>query len=389
MSLKGWIADFLGITQQINSDITLIREQGTQIYYKELAINTAISLIANAIAKCEIKVYNNDEEVQNQIYYELNVQPNKNENSSQLWHKAIEKLIYNGECIIVNVGNELYVADSYCVDEYPINGNIYSSVMIGNLSLNKIFKHNEVFRLKLNNTNIKALLDGLSQDYEDLLSLSIKKYKNSNQQKYILELEQIKASDEAFQRNYRNIIQKQLKEWVESDNGVYPQYKGYNLRDVSNNANVSSDDFREIRRDMVEVVAQAFGIPVDLLFGDVNNLDDVTNQFLTFTIDPLADMISEELSRKIYAGYDNYKRGNRIVVDTNSILHIDTLDIADKADKLIASGTCNINEIRKLIGMNPLDGEYAECHYITKNYDLADNMLKTLEEGGEKDEEDS
>lgn len=36
-------------------------------------------------------------EVKNKTYYELNIQPNKNESSSQMWHKAIEK------CLMMNV----------------------------------------------------------------------------------------------------------------------------------------------------------------------------------------------------------------------------------------------------------------------------------------------
>ena len=116
--------DFFG-KKTISLDELIYENAVPKIYYKELAMQTGISLIANAVAKCEMKVYNSGEEVQNQIYYELNIQPNPNENSSQMWHKAIEKMIYDGEALIVNVANQLHVADSYSVDEYPIRGNIY------------------------------------------------------------------------------------------------------------------------------------------------------------------------------------------------------------------------------------------------------------------------
>lgn len=51
--------DFLGNVKNEKGEITenIIEEKIQEIYYKELAIQTAISLIANAIAKCEIKVY--------------------------------------------------------------------------------------------------------------------------------------------------------------------------------------------------------------------------------------------------------------------------------------------------------------------------------------------
>lgn len=383
MSFKTWIVDFLGIpTQPVTPIDYSYNSQVDAVLYKELAIQTAITLIANGIAKCEMKVYEGNKEVKNQTYFELNVQPNKNQNSSQLWHKAIEKMIYEGECIVVNVGGELFVADSYHVEEYPIKGNIYKGVVIGgNLQLNKTFRHDEVIRLRLSDKNIKNLLDGLSKDYEDLLRYSIKKYKGSNQNKYVLELENIKASDAEFQKAYKEVVQKQLKDFMENDNAVYPQFKGYNLKNVTTNRDASTGDFKDIRRDMFEIVAQAFQIPLDLMFGDVENIDEIVKVFLTFCIDPIADMISEELTRKIYPGYSSWSKGNYIRVDTSSIQHIDVLDIADKADKLIASGTCCIDEVRNIIGFNALDTVFSQTHFMTKNYDTAEHMLNG--EGGE------
>lgn len=382
MSFKTWIVDFLGIpTQPVTPVDYSYNSQVDTVFYKELAIQTAITLIANGIAKCEMKVYEGNKEVKNQTYFELNVQPNKNQNSSQLWHKAIEKMIYEGECIVVNVGGELFVADSYHVQEYPIKGNIYKGVVIGNLQLDKTFRHDEVIRLRLSDKNIKNLLDGLSKDYEDLLRYSIKKYKGSNQNKYVLELENIKASDAEFQKAYKEVVQKQLKDFMENDNAVYPQFKGYNLKNVTTNRDANTADFKDIRRDMFEIVAQAFQIPLDLMFGDVENIDEIVKVFLTFCIDPIADMISEELTRKIYPGYSSWSKGNYIRVDTSSIQHIDVLDIADKADKLIASGTCCIDEVRNIIGFNALDTVFSQTHFITKNYDTAEHMLNG--EGGE------
>lgn len=383
MSFKSWVTNFLGIpTQPAKSEVEYsYNSQVDTVFYKELAIQTAITLIANAIAKCEIKVYKNNEEVKNQTYYELNIQPNKNQNSSQLWHKAIEKMIYDGECIVVNVRGELFVADSYQVTEYPINGNIYRGVVIDTLQLDKTFSHDEVIRLKLSDVNIKQLLDVLSKDYEDLLNYAIKKYKGSNQNKYVLELENIKADNPEFQELYKQVVQKQLKDFMESDNAVYPQFKGYNLKNVTTTRDANTSDFKDIRRDMFEIVAQAFQIPLDLMFGDVDNIDEIVKVFLTFCIDPIADMLTEELTRKIYNGYDNWAKGNYIKVDTSSIQHIDVLDIADKADKLIASGTCCIDEVRKIIGFNALNTVFSQTHFITKNYSTAENMLTG--EGGE------
>ena len=394
MSVIQWFRDFLGNTKNEKGEIveSLIEEKMQEIYYKELAIQTAISLIANAIAKCEIKVYQNNQEVKNKDYYAFNISPNANENSSQLWHKAIEKMIYDkDDSIIVELDGKLYCADSYSVEEYPILGNLYKGVTIGNLQLNKIFKSSEVLRLKLNNTNIKRLIDGLYEQYGELLSYAAENYKKSNQTKYKLILEQIKANDENFQRTYEKVIKKQLKDFVESNNGVYVQYKGYDLQDVSpNGAAKDSSDFRNLRKEMFEIVAQAFQIPVSLMLGNITNMNEIVKVFLTFCIDPIADMISEELTRKTCGDYDNWAKGNYIKVDTSTINHIDILDVAEKADKLIASGTCCIDEVRSIIGFDRLNTEFSQQHFITKNYDTVENRLigdgKNNYEGGENGE---
>lgn len=377
MSIKTWFMDFLGNIKNQKGEIegNIVGEKIQEIYYKELAIQTAINLIANAIAKCEIKVYENNHEVKNKLYYTLNIQPNKNENSSQFWHKSVEKMIYEKEAIIVDINDSLYCADSKSVEEYPVKGNVYKGVTIGNLQLSKIFKSDEILRLQLNNTHIKKLIDGLYQQYGELMAYAAKKYKKSGQTKYKLILDNVKAGDANFQKIYEEVIQKQLRNFSENDNTVYPQYKGQILEDFSPKTNTDSSDFRNLRKEMFEIVAQAFQIPVSLMLGNITNMNEIVKVFLTFCIDPLADMISEEITRKTSVTYDNWAKGNYVKVDTSTINHIDILDVAEKADKLISSGTCCIDEVRGIIGFDKLNTEFSQQHFITKNYDTVENRL--------------
>ena len=393
MSIKTWFMDFLGNVKNEKGEIveSIIEEKVQEIYYKELAIQTAITLIANAIAKCEIKVYEKNHEVKNKLYHTLNIEPNVNENSSQFWHKVIEKMIYENESIVVDVNDNLYCADSYTPEEYPIKGNIYKGVVIGNLQFKKTFRSDEVLRFQLNNAHIKKLIDGLYEQYGELLSYAAKSYKKSNGTKYKLLLDQTKASDENFQKTYREVVQKQLKEFMENDNSVYPQFKGYDLQYIDTKTSTKdSSDFRELRKDIFEIVAQAFQIPVSLMLGNITNIQDIVKVFLTFRIDPIADMITEEITRKSCPGYDYWSKGNYVKVDTSTINHIDILDVAEKADKLIASGTCCIDEVRGIIGFDKLNTDFSKQHFITKNYDTVDNRLigdvKNNNEGGEMNE---
>ena len=55
---------------------------------------------------------------------------------------------------------------------------------------------------------------------------------------------------------------------------------------------------------------------------------------------------------------------------------------ANNIDKLVSSGVFTVNMILKAAGLPPVDEEWADKHFITKNYAAIDDVLK-LAEGGE------
>ena len=391
-NFKDFITDMLG-SKNTNLLGTTIGKEAIECYYKDLAISMCINLIANSLSECTIRTYENYNEVQGEEYYVLNVRPNINENSSILFHKAIEKMILEGEALIVNIKGSLYVADSYSYDEYPIKGHVYHSVRIGDLSLSKKFKQDDVVLLRLNNVNIKKQVDNLYKSYGQLLKYCIENYKLSNQEKYILEMDNVKVGDRQFNERFKELINSQLEDFLGNQKAILPLYKGQTLTDVSKTNGVNSADFQSLVEGLFKTVAQAFNIPVDLLFSRTNNnINQNINQFLTFCINPIACMLEEELSNKLYDGLEGFKQGNFVRVDTSDIIYVNILDMATSIDKLISSGAFTINEIRDITGYSKIEEDFGNMHFITKNYSTMDNMLnppKTEEnlKGCEKDEE--
>lgn len=380
---KEWLVDFLGGTmldengEPLNTVVN--QQQLANLAYKELAISMCINLIANAISQCTARTYESGKEVLGQNHYILNVRPNANESSSMLWHKAVEKMIYNGEALIVNVKGCLYVADSYLTNEYPVLGNSYESVTISTLTFNKLFKQDEVILLKLNNSNIKKLIDALYQSYEEMLELCIEKYKIDNQQKYVLELDNVKVGDKMFNDKFKDVLQDQLQNFLQNQNTVLPLYKGQTLTDVSKAGGTTSNDFQGLIDNLFKTVAQAFNIPLNLLFAKTDNITRELKQFLTLTVEPIASMISEELSAKLYDGFEGFINNNYVRLDTSDIRHVDILEMANAIDKVLSSGVLSVNEIRDTVGYNKIEEEFADKHWMTKNYCLAEDMLKPTE----------
>ena len=95
--------------------------------------------IANAISKCEIKIFKKENEkikLQKDVTgYRLNVEPNNNQSGSQFWNKVAMKMLTNKDGALVIVSNEkLYVADSFHVDKKPFLENEYSAIVIDDFS---------------------------------------------------------------------------------------------------------------------------------------------------------------------------------------------------------------------------------------------------------------
>ncbi|MBC5625001.1 phage portal protein [Clostridium sp. NSJ-49] len=369
------------IVEDIDIDLSNIK---SQIYFKELALYTAISYIANAISKCEIKTFVKGKEVKEEEYFVLNYSANLNENSSLFWHKVIEKIFYSskGEAlVIVGRDKKLYCADDYTVDELPMLGNRYRNIRIGTLSLDRSYRIDEVFLFRLENMQVKKIIDGLHENYSEFLTCAIKNYKKSNSNKYKLNLDEVEAGDEKFNKIFETIIKEQLKSFIESEFSIYPEYSGQKLEDITpKNSSKDASDILSIKKDIFETTAQAIKIPQSLMLGNITNMKEVMNTFITNVIDPYAKMIERELTRK--EGYQSWKEGNYAKVDTSKINHIDILEVAEKLDKLISSGTTCIDETRALIDMEALNTDFSKTHFITKNYDTIENRLK----GGEKNE---
>ena len=346
-----------------------------EVAFREMALHIAISYIANALSKCEIKTRKGGKEVKEKLYYKLNVSPNPNENSSQFINKVIENYCYNGEALLVPSGEYIYCADSFHVDtSNPLKEFVFENVTFGTTTVKNRYRASEIFHVKLDNKDVKGLVDALNTKYSELMGLAIESYRRTNGKKYKLILERYTAGDTQFVQDFETVIKSQLKTFIENDNAVYPQFKGTSLEEFSTATPINSADIISLRKEIFDTTANAFKMPLPLIHGNMTNIKDVIGQFLTFCVDPIADAISEELTRKYY-GFEGWSNGDFIEVDTSCINYVDIFEVADKADKAIASGLCSIDELRPRIKLNPLNTEFSTSHFITKNYDVAEKVL--------------
>lgn len=376
----GFLTDWLDRRVSDAELKTVTADAAEILYFKELALHIAKSYIANTISKCEFLVYENGAEVKNELYYALNVSPNYNQSSSQFLNKLINTLYDKNEVLVVPKASKLYVADSFTIEEKPLHENVFSCISIEGMQIEKKMKASEVFYFKLDDTSVKKLVEGLYSTYKQLMSCAITAYRRGNGQKYKLVLDNMKGGDKTFADNFNTTIKDQLKSFIESDSAVYPQFRGTDLQTIGNANGATSADVISVRKEMFELVAQAFKIPLPMMYGNITNIQEIVKVYLSFCIDPLADMLGEELTRKTNTFKTWNSGSNYVKVDTSRINHFDILDVAEKADKLVASGVCSIDEVRRVLDMPALGTEFSQKHWITKNYS---DVTQSLQEGVE------
>lgn len=386
------VYDFLGKKIDKSNIKTVSGSLATTVHFKEVALYIATSYIANTIGKCEFLVYENGKEVQNQLYYALNISPNPNYSGNRLKNKLVYQYFLKEGGLLIPKRDCLYVADDFQIDKSTgLKDWIFEGIAIDEYIEARPYRAREVFYFQQDNKNVTELLSSMYADYGVLLSSAISNFQKENGSKYKLVMDNVKAGSKDFNDIYEEVIKKQLEDFLKSPNAVYPQYQGYDLTEISNGqgrssgrAGTGSADIIALRKEAFEMVAQALKIPNSLLLGNITNLKEVIKLFLTFCIDPLAECIGNELTRKTF-GYQGLQSGSYVKVDTSQINHFDLLDIAEKVDKLISSGVTSIDEVRKILGMDLLNTEFSQTHFITKNYATAETAL-TSEPGKEVQE---
>lgn len=356
-------------------------------FYKKLAVESCIDLIANALTMCEIQTFDKGKEIRGENYYLLNVQPNQNQNASEFMHSLVHHLIDDNECLVIMSNDQLYIADEFTVEHYTFKESVYKNIIIGDLNLRREYMEPEVLYFKLNDNNIMQVIDGMYESLGKLLISTINFYKRKNSKRFLLKGDFLRAQDEETQTKIDEFFDNQLKNWLDpnKETSTFQLPDGYNLEDLSDGgkgsaSNGTSRDTTALINDIFNYVATAFHVPVGILKGDVADIEKQMDSFLAFCINPMARLIQDEFNRKMYKKKDFLKR-SYLKIDTTKIKVVDITKLATALDKLFAIGGLSINDILIILGREPIEEEWANKRFVTKNYQEADSL-----EGGEKDE---
>lgn len=380
-SFFDWIRPKDGKTHSVEITCKELIEAAQEFRIRELCFMICVDMIANALGKCEVKTFQNHKEVQGREYYLWNVEPNVNQNSSAFIHKWVLRLFSDGETLMISTSGRdgtdaLVVADSFAPPElYPVRQNEYKQVTVGNFTYNKTFLEEDVLHLSLTHTNVKEVLDGMYQSFYRLYDAAVRAYTWGQGKHLKLHVSQMAQGQSDWATKFKAIIEDQVKPFLDSNGAILPEFDGYKYEDFGKESVGDTRDIRAIVDDIFNFTARALQIPVVLANGKVEAAGDANTRFLTDCIDPICDQWQEEVNRKRY-GYQEWKAGNYVRVDSSNILHFDLFANAANVEKLVGSGAFTINDVLKAANREPINEDWADKHYLTKNIAAMQDVVR-------------
>lgn len=364
-------------------DADLLQDTSNRIYMKKLAIHTCVSFIARTISQSEFQVKEKGEHKKGELYYRLNVRPNKNQTASTFWEDIINKLIHDNEALIIKTDDDdLLVADTFTHNEYAVFEDTFTDVTVKEYTFKRVFKQSEVLHLKYRNERLAPLIDGLYADYGDLFGRILNSQKRKNQIRSTVKVDGITAKSKEGLSKLQDFINKMYQAVGDKDIAIIPEQPGFEYKEHfsgSGNGIQSVEELNKVTGGFFDQVALALNIPLALIKGEMADVEKVTKNYMLYTINPLLKKIKDEINSKFFSK-EEYLTNSKIMIKAISYQSI--FDLATAVDKLRASGLMNGHEIRDELGLERADDPLLDKYFITKNYQETSEALG----GGENNE---
>lgn len=359
----------------------------SEIYYKELAIKQAVSIITSIISKCEIKVYYDGKaDDKSKEYYAWNIAPNENQNGSEFLAKIVEELLLCNHALVFEAGKGRFCADSFGIEKDGVKPYVFTNVTVDGGTLQKSYKRKDVLYFKLDNADLTHLIDNVYNSYGEVLAYTINNYKQRSGTKWKLKISSAAKAKADFKQTYADITQKSLKTFFEATNAVYPEFDGYELTQYETKTNdTKSADITALRKDINDMAAGVYKLPLSIMNGTTVS-DEDRKKLKDECIAPIINIIKTELTKQMFT-FEQWQKGCKFDIDITNIESLALDKLAGACEKLIGSGVMNIDEVRtQILGLNALNTEQSKKYWITKNFSDIEKLNNS--EGGENDEAD-
>lgn len=338
----------------------------------EIALFTAVDLIARTLSKCEFVTVSRNKEIRGAEYFLWNYKPNRHQTKAEFLTEMVSRLILRNEVLVFETSDrQLLIADSFGKETRAVTDDIFSGVTARGMSFGT-FRSGDVIYLQYNNSSVTGLLRGVCESYSQLMQDAAEKYEQQAGHKVVLGIGAHQTGDKEFQEKLNNLLENDFKTFFRKKNAVLPLYKNFSYdeptTDAKNKAVSEVSDLKQLRAEAFTAVGNAFHVPPAVVSGEASMLSDAMQTFVGNAVDPIAKMLEQEITVKRY-GEGDFMKGDYLLIDTTYARHIDAVSGAVNLDKAIACGVLNPYRAQRYCNMLPCDEEWARKYYITKNYE--------------------
>jgi HK97 family phage portal protein len=371
------------IEDMFEEELALFAQAKSNTYMKKLALDTCVSFLARTISQSTFNVKKDKTFVKDELHYRLNVRPNLNQTAVTFWEDVINKLVFENEALIIPTDtDDLVIADSFTQNKFSLYEDVFSDVTVGDYTFKRTFRQSEVVHLRYRNEKLTKFINGLADDYADMITALMKAQLRKSQVRAVIKIAARHSQGETGRQKIQSFLNKVYGSIGSKDVALIPEQDGFEYDEKSDGSvgnGQSVDEVTKARNGFFDQVAMLIGIPSVLISGNMADVEKQTKNYIRFTVKPLLKKIEAEFNAKFFTE-EEYSRGEHLEV--SAVSYYDVIEIASAIDKLMSSGFAKGNEVRRAVGWEDSDDPNLEKHLLTKNYAIMDDNGNI--EGGEE-----
>lgn len=370
LGFKSEMASYDGGVSSSIIDLNDFCNKLEEINFHRLALETAIDLIGNAVARVDWNHFQQRKITDSLLTTTLNGSPNQLQTSTEFFKQLVRTLLLNGEVLILEINNELYVADQFQRNFINFKTVTYSGITINDLEApKKIYKMSEAIYLSMSDTNIRAYLESYMVKMNELTSSAMTAYMNNKTRRFVISSDMVRANLTEVQKEFNDMMETQLASFISSNkqSAIYAKPKNSELQDMSDKNFIQMYDTRGILEDIFKTVANTFHIPPEyMLGGQINQL--IVDNFLVNAVYPIVDLFKEGFNNHQFSELER-RNGTLIKPDTSKSRIVDLKTIGTFVAQVFPTGAITLNDVAtKYLQLDELPEELRDIRVITKNY---------------------
>lgn len=373
--------------------LDVISKDLTKVQLAAMAQEKAAGMIAKAIAKSEIVLTKGENRRKDKEYFRLNIRPNDNETGTDFWFHVARDLIRTGEAVVVRVQNgKYYRANSWSMDDYVMFPKTYSNIVLtdgfNEFTMRYGVSSDDIMHFRFNTAKMRMFTDNVLncmndamnavQSLETITHTPIFKYRTDTNLQFrrIVQGKEVRITLDEVMDAFKEKIDGKKLAIIHEQNGTFLDFLDFK-------STVTAAEVQAMADMINKECAAAYDIPLGVFNGQITEQSDATNEFITYAVSPVAEVINDTLSAKL-VGEADYLRGERAFVWLAHFKHVDVMDAAPQLDKLRAIGF-TLDEIFEMVGYPALGTEFSTTRALTKNY-TTEGMEEGVEPTGSADD---